>query len=68
MDMIYRPMLTPFLKLAKRRGIETVSGAEMFIAQGIAQWEIWMGERAPEDLMRRVVLAALQREEQRPAG
>jgi 3-dehydroquinate dehydratase/shikimate dehydrogenase len=63
MDMIYRPLRTKLLKLAQRRGIETVSGAEMFIAQGIAQWEIWMGERAPAEIMRRVLLGALKREE-----
>jgi 3-dehydroquinate dehydratase/shikimate dehydrogenase len=62
MDMIYRPMDTPLLKLARRRGIETVAGVEMFLAQGIAQWEIWMGERAPTEIMRRVVLTALRRE------
>jgi 3-dehydroquinate dehydratase/shikimate dehydrogenase len=67
MDMIYRPLRTKLLRLAERRGIETVSGAEMFIAQGIAQWEIWMGERAPVEIMRRVVLAALKREEKRVA-
>lgn len=67
MDMIYRPIRTKLLKLAERRGIETVSGAEMFIAQGIAQWEIWMGERAPVETMRRVTLAALNREEKGPA-
>lgn len=63
MDMIYRPMRTPLIRLAERRGIETVAGAEMFLAQGIAQWEIWMGERAPQKIMRRVVLDALRREE-----
>ncbi|MFZ0820768.1 MAG: shikimate dehydrogenase [Candidatus Acidiferrales bacterium] len=62
MDMIYRPMETPLLRMARRRGIETVSGVEMFLAQGTAQWEIWMGERAPADVMRRTVLAALRRE------
>ncbi len=62
MDMIYRPMETPLLRMARRRGIETVSGVEMFLAQGAAQWEIWMGERAPEKVMRRTVLAALRRE------
>jgi 3-dehydroquinate dehydratase/shikimate dehydrogenase len=61
MDMIYRPMETPLLRLARRRGIETVSGVEMFLAQGAAQWEIWMGERAPAETMRRTVLAALRR-------
>jgi shikimate 5-dehydrogenase len=39
----------------------------MFIAQGIAQWEIWMGERAPVEIMRRVTLGALRREEKRAA-
>jgi 3-dehydroquinate dehydratase/shikimate dehydrogenase len=62
-DLIYRPRETKLLKLAARRGIETVSGVEMFLAQGIAQWEIWMGERAPEKAMRKAVLQALQQEE-----
>jgi len=63
MDLIYRPMTTRLLKLARRKGIGTVSGVEMFVAQGVAQWEIWTGERAPEAAMRRAVLAALKNEE-----
>jgi hypothetical protein len=47
------------MQLAARRGIETVSGLDMFIAQGTAQWEIWMGQRAPLAPMRRAVLRAL---------
>ncbi|HKW87381.1 MAG TPA: shikimate dehydrogenase [Candidatus Acidoferrales bacterium] len=62
-DLIYRPRETKLLKLAARRGIERVSGLEMFLAQGIAQWEIWMGERAPEKPMRAAVIEALRREE-----
>jgi 3-dehydroquinate dehydratase/shikimate dehydrogenase len=63
-DTIYRPRETMLLRLAARRGIETVSGLEMFLAQGIAQWEIWMGERVPEGAMRRAVVAALKHEEE----
>ena len=58
-DTIYRPRVTRLLQLAKRRGIETVSGVEMFVAQGTAQWEIWTGERAPERVMRQAALRAL---------
>jgi 3-dehydroquinate dehydratase/shikimate dehydrogenase len=58
-DLIYRPVETKLLQLAARRGIETVSGLEMFLAQGAAQWEIWTGERAPIAAMRRAVLDAL---------
>ncbi|MGA8267950.1 MAG: hypothetical protein WB787_09305, partial [Candidatus Acidiferrales bacterium] len=54
-DSIYRPQRTKLLQLAERRGIETVSGLEMFVAQGMAQWEIWTGERAPERVMRESV-------------
>ena len=61
-DTIYRPMKTKLLRLAEKRGIETVSGIEMFIAQGTAQWEIWTGRRAPVALMRKAVAKALTRE------
>jgi 3-dehydroquinate dehydratase/shikimate dehydrogenase len=64
MDLIYRPQRTQLLKLAAQKGIATVSGVEMFLAQGIAQWEIWTEKRAPEASMRRAVLAALRAEEQ----
>jgi 3-dehydroquinate dehydratase/shikimate dehydrogenase len=62
-DTIYRPRATKLMQLAARRGIETVSGVEMFLAQGTAQWEIWTGRRAPEKPMRDAVLAALKDEE-----
>ena len=63
MDMVYRPRTTELLRMAQRRGIETVSGVEMFLAQGFAQYEIWTGERAPEAAVRRAVVAVLEREE-----
>ena len=68
MDTIYRPQTTELLRRAKRRGIETISGVEMFLAQGIAQWEMWMKQRAPEKAMRHAVLAALDGEEKASAG
>ena len=63
MDLIYRPRQTKLLSLAAKAGIATISGVEMFLAQGIAQWEHWMKARAPEAKMRQAVLAALQAEE-----
>ncbi len=63
MDMVYRPRETELLQLARRKNIEVISGVEMFLAQGFAQYEIWTGQRAPESAMRRVVEAVLDREE-----
>ena len=65
MDIVYSPMQTEFLRMAARRGIKTISGAEMFIAQGAAQWEIWLRTRAPVKVMRRAVLRALAVDERR---
>jgi 3-dehydroquinate dehydratase / shikimate dehydrogenase len=67
MDMVYRPLETELLRLARRKGIETISGVEMFLAQGFAQYEIWTGERAPESPMSRAVVSALEREEKSKA-
>jgi len=64
-DLIYRPLRTRLLRLAERRGIDTLSGADMFVAQGVAQWELWTGEKAPVAAMRAEVTAALAREESR---
>jgi len=63
MDLIYRPIRTKLLRLAASRKIPCVSGAEMFLAQGFAQWERWMGSKAPESIMKNAVLRALKNEE-----
>ncbi len=63
MDMINRPQRTKLLKIAAQKGITTVPGIEMLIAQGVAQWEIWFGMRAPEAPIRRAVLDTLRAEE-----
>jgi 3-dehydroquinate dehydratase/shikimate dehydrogenase len=63
MDLINRPRMTRLLQIAARKGIATVSGVEMFVPQGVAQWELWIGQRAPERIMREAVLRALRAEE-----
>jgi 3-dehydroquinate dehydratase/shikimate dehydrogenase len=63
MDLIYRPLRTELLRIATHKGIRVISGLEMFLAQGFAQWELFMGQRAPEAAMRRAVTAKLRTEE-----
>ena len=60
-DMVYNPMETPLLKLARSRGIPVITGAEMFVQQGARQFEIWTGKSAPEAEMTRVVERELRR-------
>jgi len=58
-DMIYNPLETPLLRLAKSRNLATISGVEMFVQQGAQQFEIWTGQPAPLLQMRQAVLKAL---------
>ena len=58
-DMVYNPMETPLLQLARARGLATIGGIEMFVQQGMRQFELWTGKAAPEATMRRVVEQAL---------
>ena len=60
-DMVYNPLETPLLKLARERGIPTISGMEMFVQQGARQFEIWTGKPAPAVEMQRVVELELRR-------
>ena len=63
MDLIYRPLRTKLLRVAAEKGIKVISGAEMFLAQGLAQWERFMGERPPAAAIRSAVLQKLRAEE-----
>jgi 3-dehydroquinate dehydratase/shikimate dehydrogenase len=63
MDLIYRPLDTELLKIARKKGISIVSGVDVFLAQGFAQWELWTGKSAPQEAMRRAVLQSLSAEE-----
>ena len=41
MDLVYRPMETKFLKLAKEAGAKTFSGLKMLLYQAIDAFEMW---------------------------
>jgi 3-dehydroquinate dehydratase/shikimate dehydrogenase len=59
-DMVYDPIETRLLKLAKERGADPIPGLEMFVHQAARQFEIWTGKPAPWDEMARVLMLALQ--------
>lgn len=55
-DMAYKPRRTKLLLQAERKGWSCVEGIEVLISQGIAQFEIWTGKRAPIDKIEEEVL------------
>jgi shikimate dehydrogenase len=58
-DIVYNPLKTRLLEEAESEGCRIVPGVEMFIHQAVFQFELWTGEGAPVDRMRRVVMEAL---------
>ena len=58
-DMVYFPLATRFLNEARGRGLTTISGLVMLVAQGARQFEIWTGLAAPRALMEQAVRSAL---------
>ncbi len=61
MDVIYNPLETKLLRLAKEKGCITIGGLEMFIRQGARQFMIWTGKEPPIKRMRKTVLDFLHK-------
>jgi 3-dehydroquinate dehydratase/shikimate dehydrogenase len=61
-DLVYNPLETPLLRMARQKGIPIVTGIEMFVQQGARQFEIFTGKPAPEEEMLRVVIHALRQQ------
>lgn len=61
MDMVYKPLETPFLAQARALGRTTVDGLEMLIGQAVPSFEHFFGQRPPTDLdVRGLALKALK--------
>jgi len=61
-DLVYNPLETPLIHLARKQGISFITGIEMFVQQGARQFEIFTGKPAPEEEMFRVVLHSLKQQ------
>lgn len=46
-DLVYNPLETEFLRQARACGRHTITGLEMFFAQGSAQFRVWTGSPLP---------------------
>jgi shikimate dehydrogenase len=59
-DIVYTPLETKLLADAKSKGLQIISGVDMFINQAILQFERFTGVDAPVGVMRRVVMEHLK--------
>jgi shikimate dehydrogenase len=50
-DIVYRPLETPFLVAARRQGATAVNGVPMLVHQAAVAFELWTGAAAPIEAM-----------------
>jgi shikimate dehydrogenase len=58
-DIIYNPVETALLRLARVHGVQTINGVEMFLRQAAYAFELWTGKIFPMEVAREVFLRAL---------
>jgi shikimate dehydrogenase len=58
-DLVYNPVRTVFLNDAKNAGVEVLSGLQMFMQQGLAQFKIWTGVTLDEKGARQLLMMDL---------
>ena len=54
-DIVYTPLETRLIAEARQKGLQTISGVEMFINQAALQFERFTGAQAPMEVMQGVV-------------
>lgn len=54
-DMIYRPAQTALLRAAKEAGCAVANGVSMLLYQGAKALQLWTGQPAPLEVMRRAL-------------
>lgn len=60
-DIIYKPLITKFLKQAKKAGCQIITGEKMLLYQAIKQFETWTNQKAPVEIMREALMEELHR-------
>ena len=58
-DIVYNPLKTELLQIAKKNNYEIITGVDMFVHQGAKAFEIWTGQKAKPEIMKIAVLEAL---------
>ena len=58
-DIVYNPMKTILVEMAKKHNLTVITGLDMLIHQAVKAIEIWTGKKANPDLMKIAALESL---------
>ena len=53
-DIVYNPLITEFLRIAREEGLQTVTGLMMLVDQAIGSEEIWLGKKLDYNMGNRI--------------
>ncbi|UCE18952.1 MAG: shikimate dehydrogenase [Gemmatimonadota bacterium] len=54
-DIVYNQKETPFITAVREKGARIGNGMSMLLHQGVLAFELWTGEKAPLEIMRRAL-------------
>lgn len=57
-DLVYNPPETPLIAAARKRGLRATNGLEMLLQQAAKSFELWTGQSAPIEAMKRATKEA----------
>lgn len=60
-DLIYTPQETMFMRLAAKQGVAAYNGLKMLLYQGIAAYEMWNQVSVPDEIIKKVYQALLEK-------
>lgn len=59
-DIVYNPIMTPLLKMARKKKASIITGEKMLLYQGALQFEMFTGLTAPVEIMDKVLRRELR--------
>jgi shikimate dehydrogenase len=59
-ETIYAPARTKLIQLGEQVGAQTITGLEMFLEQGVAQFQLHTGVKAPREEMEKILRSSLK--------
>ena len=61
-DIVYVPLVTPMLAMARRQGLAIVDGLGMLLHQAVPGFELWFGQRpVVDETLRAMIIADMDR-------
>lgn len=65
-DIVYNPVKTRLLREAEAVNAKTIGGLDMLVGQGALAFEMWTGQKAPVELMKKEAAKLLEKSAKKP--